>query len=80
MRGLILSNLVVVVVVRWAGVRQVKRLLARPPFLARNSALVEQAAAAAHTLPLPLPALHTCVASCQPGSRLQSVRRSFSLR
>ena len=39
-----------------AGVRQVKRLLARPPFLARNSALVEQAAAA-HTLPL-LPAPH----------------------
>ena len=50
----------------------------RPPFLARNSALVaEPAAAAAHTvrLLLLLPALlHTCVASCQAGSRLQSVR------
>ena len=50
----------------------------RPPFLARNSALLEPAAAAAaaHTVPLLLlllPALHTCVASCQAGFSFQSV-------
>ena len=57
----------------WAGVRQVKPLL--PPFLARNSALVEQQqqAAAAHSVPLPALHLHTCVASCQAGSSFQSV-------
>ena len=64
-----------------AGVRQVKPLL--PPFLARNSALVEQQqqAAAAHSVPLPALHLHTCVASCEaPAHRVCQSATDYSAR